>query len=138
MAIATASYDALKGQCAIQQGQGRHGRDRQSGVKRLQHEQHLGPLTFSAMPPVWTANNELSQWPVGPMSWLVLQLGRLVGVWISGHSGNPAQGQQYFAMGYCLDTLGGAGSCQVADPIFGGSTAQDLVTLKTHTAYCNE
>jgi len=43
MAIATASYDALKANVRFSKVKGGHGRDRQSGVKRLQHEQHLGP-----------------------------------------------------------------------------------------------
>jgi prepilin-type N-terminal cleavage/methylation domain-containing protein len=138
VAIATASYDALKANVRFSKVKGDMDGIAKAAISDYSNTNVWAPLTFGAMPAVWTATNELSQWPTPPCpgwyySWEDWSAFGYPVTQVTLRRANNT-----LLWGYCVDTLGGSGSCQVADPIFGGGSAQDLITLNTHSAYCNE
>jgi len=78
------------------------------------------------MPANWAANGELSKWPAAPCPGWYYSWERLVSIWVPRYPSYRTQRGKLLLWGFCLDTSGGSTSCQVADPIFGGSGATDI------------
>jgi hypothetical protein len=96
------------------------------------------PITFNAMPSVWAASGELQQWPQAPCpgwyySW---EDWSAFGYPVTQVTVRRANNTLIY--GFCIDTSGGAGNCQVADPIFGGAGATDINAPASHSLYCTE
>jgi len=96
------------------------------------------PLTFNAMPAVWAASGELPQWPTPPCpgwyySWEDWTVFGFPVTQVTLRRQNNT-----LLYGFCVATSGGSANCQIADPVFGGSGAQDINTLNYHGIYCNE
>jgi prepilin-type N-terminal cleavage/methylation domain-containing protein len=138
MSIATASYDVFKANVRFSKIKGDMDAIAKSALNDYSTSNIWAPLSFGVMPSVWSRNGELSQWPSPPCpgwyySWEDWSAFGYPVTQVTLRRTNNT-----LLWGYCLDTLGGAGSCQVADPIFGGAAVQDIVTLNTHSVYCSE
>lgn len=137
-AILSASYDTLKANMRFSQVKGDMDAIAKSAYNDFSTNAVWAPLTFASMPSMWATNGELSKWPSAPCpgwyySWEDWSAFGYPVTQVTIRRGNNT-----LLWGYCLDNSGGATSCQMNDPIFGGSSATDITTVDGHYVYCNE
>jgi prepilin-type N-terminal cleavage/methylation domain-containing protein len=136
-AIAVASYNTLQAKTRYSKVVADMDAIAQAAMNDYSTNAVWAPLTFATMPSVWQTNGELRGWPQTPCpgwyySWEDWSVFGIPVVQVTLRRANNT-----LLWGYCVDTSGGSGNCQVADPVFGGS-ATDISTITNRYVYCNE
>ena len=95
-------------------------------------------LSFGMMPTNWARNRELDKWPTPPCPGWYYSWEDWAPFGIPVTQVTLRRKDNTLLWGYCVDTGGGGGSCQVLDPFGYGSSATDLSAVTNHSIYCNE
>ena len=137
VAIIATSIDAVKAKARYGQIRADMDAIAQSAYNDYTSNTIWAPLSFASMPPTWAANGEMRRWPTPPCpgwfySWEDWSVFGYPVTQVTLRRANNT-----LLWGYCVDTSIGS-SCQITDPIFGGSTATEINKVTTHSIYCNE